>query len=187
MAYILGKKIGMTRITNANGKMVPVTLIQAIPNTVHQVKEVEKDGYTAVALSYTGVSKKPKVREFKVEATDGLTKGQEITVQAFSDVEMVNIQGVTKGKGFQGGVKRHNFSTQGETHGVKGKRLLGSIGACASPGRVDKGKKMPGHMGSETKTLKNIPLLDVVSDKNLLVVKGPVPGAHNSLVKVWSN
>jgi large subunit ribosomal protein L3 len=187
MAYILGKKIGMTRVVSEDGKMVPVTIIQAEPNTVYQVKTSDKDGYQAIAVSFTGVSKKPKIREFRVDSVENITQGQEISVETFAEAKTVNVQGVSKGKGFQGGIKRHNFAHAGKTHGVKCHRFIGSTGAGSNPARVNKGKKMPGHMGVDTITIKNIPVMQVVKDENLLVLKGAIPGAYNSLVKIWSN
>lgn len=188
MVYILGRKIGMTQITTEDGRLVPVTLIEATPNTVYQVKTTEKDGYRAIAVSYTPKnSKKKKIREFRVESTDGVERGQNISVEMFADTDSVSIQGLTKGKGFQGTIKRHNFTRQGQTHGVKGHRIPGSIGACASPGRVFKGQNMPGQMGYKQVTIAKVPLVKIEAAKNLLAVKGPVPGAYNTLLKVWSN
>ena len=188
MAYILGRKIGMTQVVTDEGKLIPVTLIEATPNTVYQVKTLDKDGYSAVAVAYTPNNRKnAKIREFRVDSTDGIIRGQSITVGDFAEVNSVTIQSFSKGKGFQGTIKRHNFKRQGRTHGVQGHRIPGSIGACASPGRVFKGQGMPGHMGTKKITIAKVPVVKIEKDKNLLAVKGPIPGAYNSLVKVWSN
>ena len=178
----------MTQVATDDGRLIPVTLIEATPNTVYQVKTNDKDGYTAVAVSYTPSNRKgTKIREFRVESTDGIEKGQSITVGDFSESDKVTIQSFSKGKGFQGTIKRHNFKRQGRTHGVQGHRIPGSIGACASPGRVFKGQGMPGHMGTNKVTITKVPVIRIETEKNLLAVKGPIPGAYNSLVKVWSN
>ena len=199
MSGLIGKKIGMTSIFDENGKNIPCTVIQAGPCVITQVRTKEIDGYEALQLGFddkktankaaTGHAKKAgvaamrKVVEFK--GFDGDHKlGDSITVEHFAEGEFVDISGTSKGKGFQGVVKRHGFGGVGQaTHGQHNRlRAPGSIGAASYPARVFKGMRMAGRMGGDTVKLENLRVLKVVADKNLLVVKGCVPGHNNSYV-----
>jgi len=199
MSGLIGKKIGMTSIFDENGKNIPCTVIQAGPCVITQVRTKEIDGYEALQLGFddkktankaaTGHAKKAgvaamrKVVEFK--GFDGDHKlGDSITVEHFTEGEFVDISGTSKGKGFQGVVKRHGFGGVGQaTHGQHNRlRAPGSIGAASYPARVFKGMRMAGRMGGDTVKLENLRVLKVVADKNLLVVKGCVPGHNNSYV-----
>lgn len=202
---VVGKKIGMTRVFNEEGVSVPVTVVEVATNKVTQIKTLEVDGYTAVQVTsgtkHAGRVNKPEAGHFAkagVEAGKGLWEfrldgeelseysvGSEITVAKFVDVPVVDVVGTTKGKGFQGGVKRHNFRTQDATHGNSlSHRVLGSIGQNQTPGRVFKGKKMAGHMGAVRQTTLNLELVRVDVENGLLLVKGAVPGAKGSTVIV---
>jgi large subunit ribosomal protein L3 len=194
---LIGRKVGMTRIFTEDGVSIPVTVIEATPNRVTQVKSEATDGYNALQVT-AGEKKasrvnKPEAGHFAkagVEAGRGLWEfrlsgdegdfevGNEITVEVFNDVKKVDVTGTSKGKGFQGGVKRWNFSMQDATHGNSlSHRAPGSIGQNQSPGKVFKGKKMAGHMGAERVTTQNLELVRVDAERNLLLVKGAVPGA----------
>ena len=194
---LVGRKVGMTRIFTEDGVSIPVTVIEATPNRVTQVKSEATDGYNALQVT-AGEKKasrvnKPEAGHFAkagVEAGRGLWEfrlsgdegdfevGNEITVEVFNDVKKVDVTGTSKGKGFQGGVKRWNFSMQDATHGNSlSHRAPGSIGQNQSPGKVFKGKKMAGHMGAERTTTQNLELVRVDAERNLLLVKGAVPGA----------
>jgi large subunit ribosomal protein L3 len=199
MSGLIGKKIGMTSIFDENGKNIPCTVIQAGPCVITQVRTKAIDGYEALQLGFddkktankaaTGHAKKAgvaamrKVVEFK--GFDGDHKlGDSITVEHFTEGEFVDISGTSKGKGFQGVVKRHGFAGVGQaTHGQHNRlRAPGSIGAASYPARVFKGMRMAGRMGGDTVKLENLRVLKVVADKNLLVVKGCIPGCNNSYV-----
>ena len=203
MSGLLGKKIGMTSIFDENGKNMPCTVIQAGPCVVTQVRTEDKDGYEAVQLGFddkteksankaemghakkAGTSVKKKVVEFQgFEAEYKL--GDTITVAHFEEGEFVDITGTSKGKGFQGVVKRHGFAGVGQaTHGQHNRlRAPGSIGAASYPARVFKGMRMAGRMGTDTVKVQNLRVLKVVEDQNLLVVKGCVPGHKNAYVKI---
>ena len=203
MSGLIGKKIGMTSIFDENGKNMPCTVIQAGPCVVTQVRTEDKDGYEAVQLGFddkteksankaemghakkAGTSVKKKVVEFQgFEAEYKL--GDTITVAHFEEGEFVDITGTSKGKGFQGVVKRHGFAGVGQsTHGQHNRlRAPGSIGAASYPARVFKGMKMAGRMGTDTVKVQNLRVLKVVADQNLLVVKGCVPGHKNAYVKI---
>jgi large subunit ribosomal protein L3 len=192
MPGILGKKIGMARMHQTDGKVVPVTIISCVPNKVAQVKTSEKDGYNALVLGCqdrkhpTKTKKFYAMKEFSYEGTEK-NKGDEITLAELPEGTMVAVSGVTRGKGFQGVMKRHNFHGMCASHGAhKVHRAGGSIGAGSLPGRVWKNKKMAGHMGSERQTLKNRLVVKVDTDKNLLAVKGPVPGSRGTFIElVW--
>lgn len=201
---IVGRKSGMTRIFTEDGASVPVTVIEVTPNRVTQVKSVETDGYAAVQVT-AGERKasrvsKPQAGHFSkanTEAGAGLWElrsenseenfevGAELTVSRFEAGQVIDVTGTSKGKGFQGGVKRWNFSTQDATHGNSlSHRAPGSIGQCQTPGRVWKGKKMAGHMGAERVTVQNLEIVRVDVERNLLLVKGAVPGAPGGSVIV---
>ena len=190
MPGIIGKKLGMSQVIQDDGRVIPVTYITCEPNEVVCVKTVDKDGYPAIVLgfdAYKNPSKNKKfkaLKEFRVESSDEFKKGQKISVDMLKEVEAVTITGSSKGRGYQGVIKRHNFSRGPETHGSHHHRKPGSIGMCAKPGRVLKGKKMPGHMGNDTVTLKNRPLITVEPSENVIAIKGPLPGAKNSYVYI---
>jgi large subunit ribosomal protein L3 len=200
MPGIIGKKIGMTSIYSAEGKNLPCTLVECGPCVVTQVKTVENDGYSAVQLAYgerkekntpkalkghfkkAGTSPKAKLVEF--DGFEDVNLGDEINATLFEEGEFVDVVGTSKGKGFQGVVKRHNFKGVGDaTHGQHNRlRAPGSIGAASYPARVFKGMKMAGQMGNERVTMANLKILKVLEDKNVLVIKGSVPGPKGSYV-----
>ena len=198
---IVGKKAGMTRIFTEDGQSVAVTVVQATPNRVAQVKTAETDGYNALQITFgekkaSRISKAEAghfakanveagrgVMEFRTE--EALAIGAELTVAQFEAGQKVDVTGSTKGKGFQGGVKRWNFRTQDMTHGNSlSHRAPGSIGQCQTPGRVWKGKKMAGHMGAEQQTTQSLEIIRVDAENNLLLIKGAVPGSTGSDVIV---
>ena len=190
MPGIIGKKLGMSQVIQDDGRVIPVTYVSCEPNEVVQVKTQEADGYPAIVLgfdAYKNPSKNKKfkaMKEFRVESTDDYKKGQKISVETFKEVETVTVTSASKGRGYQGVVKRHSFSRGPETHGSGHHRQPGSVGMCAKPGRVIKGKKLPGQMGNETVTLKNRPLVKVIETENVLGIKGSLPGANNSYVYI---
>jgi large subunit ribosomal protein L3 len=193
---LVGKKSGMTRIFNDEGVSVPVTVIEAEPNRITQVKSLETDGYSAIQVT-TGERRLSRVSkpmaghfakansgagrglwEFRAAAIDGLDVGGELTVEQFTAGQQVDVQGVSKGKGYAGTIKRWNFRGQDNTHGNSiSHRAPGSIGQCQTPGRVFKGKKMSGHMGAARVTTQNLEIVRVDAERNLIMVKGAVPGA----------
>ena len=194
---IIGRKIGMMKVFAEDGAAVPVTVVEVEPSVVTQKKTVDTDGYDAVQLGY-GRMKQNKVtkplqghfnkankgyfrvlKEMRSDSIDDYELGQEITVEAFSVGESVDITGTTKGKGFAGVIKRHGFGGGRATHGSMFHRAPGSIGASAYPSRVLKGKKLPGQMGNKQKTVKNLMIWSIRSEKNLIMIKGAVPGARN--------
>lgn len=198
---IVDKKAGMTRIFTEDGQSVAVTVLEVTPNRITQVKTVDTDGYSALQITYgekkvSRVSKAEAghfakanvqagrgVQEFRTE--ESFAVGEELTVAQFEAGQKVDVTGVSKGKGFQGGVKRWNFRTQDATHGNSlSHRVLGSIGQCQTPGRVWKGKKMAGHMGAEQVTTQSLEIVRVDAENNLLLIKGAVPGATGSDVIV---
>lgn len=202
---LIGKKIGMTRVFTADGVSTPVTVVEVSPNRITQLKSVDTDGYSAIQVTtgsvHAGRISKPKaghfakagveagrnLHEFRADVSEmeGLEVGAEITVESFADVAVVDVTGTTKGKGFQGGIKRHNFAMQDATHGNSlAHRSNGSIGQNQTPGRVFKGKKMSGHMGDVRQTTQNLDLVKVDAENGLLLIKGAVPGAKNSTVIV---
>lgn len=202
MSGIIGKKVGMTSLFNENGKNLPCTVIQAGPCYVTQVRTEEKDGYKAVQMGFddakekntpaalkghfekAGVTPKKKLVEFYGDFVDDLSLGQEVNVELFKEGEFVDVTGTSKGKGFQGVVKRHGFAGVGQaTHGQHNRlRAPGSIGAGSDPSRVFKGMRMAGQMGNQNVTVQNLQVLKVDSEKNLIVVKGAIPGPKNGYV-----
>lgn len=203
MPGMIGKKIGMTSLFDENGKNLPCTVIEVEPNVVTQIKTAEKDGYEAVQLAYgeikesratsamqghfkkAGLSPRRKVKEFAADFNLELKEGVAITVDQFvSEGQFVEISGVSKGKGFQGVVKRHGFGGVGQsTHGQHNRlRAPGSIGAGSDPSRVFKGMRMAGRMGGAMTMVENLKVLKVDAEKNLMVVKGSVPGPKNSIL-----
>ena len=204
MKTLIGKKVGMTQIFDEKGNVIPVTVIEAGPCNVVQVKTVETDGYNAIQLGF-GTVKEHKVnkpvkghfakakitpmkhlREFRVEEVSSVKVGDEIKVDTFAQGDSVDIQGITKGKGFQGVIKRHGQSRGPMGHGSMYHRRPGSMGPTSTPGRVFKGKKLPGHMGVDTVTIQNLQVVAVDLDKNALLVKGSVPGAKGAILKIKS-
>ena len=197
---ILAKKVGMTQIFNEAGELVPVTFLQAGPCVVTQVKTIENDGYEAVQVGFedireklvnkpvkgmfdkAGVSYKRYVREFKLEGEYSVK--DEIKVDVFEAGDKIDATAIAKGKGFQGAIKRHGQSRGPMAHGSKYHRHAGSNGSCSTPSRVFKGKKMPGHMGGKKVTTQNLEVVRVDAEKNLLLVKGAVPGPKKSLVTI---
>ena len=200
---ILGKKIGMTQIFDEKGKVIPVTAIEVGPCTVVQIKTVDNDGYQAVKLGFGEVKEskltKPKkgefkkasltpkkhLREFRLEEIS-YNVGDEIKADIFTAGENVDITGTSKGKGFQGVIKRHGQSRGPMGHGSMYHRRPGSMGSTSTPGRVFKGKKLPGHMGHVTVTIQNLDVVKVDMDKNVILVKGSVPGAKGAILKIKS-
>ncbi len=201
---LVGRKSGMTRVFTDDGASVPVTVVEVLPNRVTQIKELETDGYRAIQVT-TGDRKASKVSkpaaghyakagaaagdglwEFRLDGSDeAFEVGTELTVERFEQGQKVDVAGRSKGKGFQGAVKRWNFRTQDATHGNSlSHRAPGSIGQCQTPGRVFKGKKMAGHMGSERVTTQGLEVVRVDSERNLLLIKGAVPGAPGGHVVV---
>jgi len=197
---LIGKKIGMTRLFLSEGKAVPVTVLQVGPCTVVQVKTSDKEQYNALQLGFgekkasrankpasghfakAGVDPKAVLKEFKVDDTAEFEVGQEITAAMFARGEKVNVTGRTKGRGFSGVVKRHGFGGGRKTHGCTTHDLPGSIGQSADPARVVKGRRMPGHYGYERMQARNLKVVDVRPEDNLVLVKGAVPGARGGIV-----
>ena len=199
---IYGKKIGMTQIFDENGVAIPVTAIEAMPLTVVAKKTQDKDGYNAIVVSFgdikeknankphkgvfekAGVEVQKYLKEIKVENVDDYEIGSKITVDTFTTEDSVDVQGTSKGKGFQGVIKRHGQHRGPMGHGSMYHRRPGSMGSTTTPGRVFKGKKLPGHMGSQTSTILNLNVVKVDADKNVILVKGSIPGAKKSIVRV---
>ncbi len=193
---IVGRKSGMTRIFTDDGVSIPVTVIEVDPNRITQVKNVETDGYSAVQVT-VGSRRASRVTkseaghfakanaeagrnlfELRNDAQEAFEVGSTITVSVFTEGQVIDVTGTSKGKGFAGGIKRWNFGMQDATHGnSRSHRVLGSIGQCQTPGRVFKGKKMAGHMGAERVTVQNLVVVRVDAERNLLLVKGAIPGA----------
>jgi large subunit ribosomal protein L3 len=196
---IIGKKLGMTQVFREDGKSEAVTAIEAGPCTVAQVKTVTKDGYNAAQLGF-GEAKRPKstkrgrakestqfkhLREFRVDDIEAIEAGQKIDVSLFKAGDLVDVTGVSKGKGFAGTVKRHHFAGGPKTHGQSDRhRAPGSIGATTTPGRVFKGMRMSGHMGSKRATVCNLEVFNADPARNLLLIKGAVPGMRNGLLLI---
>ena len=202
MKTIIGKKVGMTQIFDEKGKVIPVTVIEAGPCLVAQVKTIENDGYEAVQLGFGEVKEnklnkpvkghfakaklalKKHLREFRLDSVDGVNVGDEIKVDTFQAGDKIDVQGTSKGKGFQGVIKRHGQSRGPMGHGSMYHRRPGSMGSTSTPGRVFKGKKLPGHMGRVTVTIQNLDVVKVDLDKNAILVKGSVPGAKGAILKL---
>ena len=201
MQGIWGKKLGMTQIFTEEGIVVPVTVVEAGPNVVTQVKTVEKDGYNAIQVGFEDAKEKSlnkpqkghlaaanvlkkHLKEFRVDAVEEFTVGQEIKADLFAAGEKIDVTGTSKGKGFQGPIKRHGQSRGPESHGSRYHRRPGSMGACSFPGRVFKNKKLAGHMGSVKVTVQNLEVVRVDADKNLILVKGAIPGPKGSMVTI---
>ena len=202
MKTLLGKKIGMTQIFTESGEVIPVTVIEAGPVVVTQVKTAETDGYDGVQIGFedqkahrvnkpmtghfekAGVDLKKYLAEFRPEEGENYEVGQVITVADFEEGSKLDITGTSKGKGTQGNIKRHGHHRGPMSHGSKHKRLAGALAGASYPGRVFKGNKGPGRMGRDTVTVQNVVLVKVIEDKNLLLVKGAVPGGKGGLLKI---
>ncbi|HOO43784.1 MAG TPA: 50S ribosomal protein L3 [Enterococcus sp.] len=198
---ILGRKVGMTQVFDESGKMIPVTVISVEPNVVLQKKTVETDGYAAVQLGFmnkranivnkpltghfakTNTTPKRYVKEIRLAGMEAYEVGQEVKCDIFTAGDYVDVTGTSKGKGYQGVIKRHNFHTSFNTHGSKYHRGVGSMGVIA-PNRIRKGKKMPGRMGHQTVTIQNLTVVRADAEKNILLVKGNVPGPNKSLLVI---
>ena len=199
---LIGIKRGMTRIFNDEGELIPVTVVETGPCTVTQVKTEKTDGYNAIQIGFgdkkekrttkpllghfkkAGISSRRWLRENRVDNADEYSVGQEIRCDFFAEEDIVDLTGTTKGRGFTGGMKRWNFKGGPRSHGSKFKRMLGSVGHAASPSRIFKGKKMPGHYGAEKVTVENLRVVKVITDENLLLVEGAVPGATGGMILV---
>ncbi|MDR3308270.1 MAG: 50S ribosomal protein L3 [Coriobacteriales bacterium] len=199
---IVGRKLGMTQVWSEDDRLIPVTVIQAGPCTVTQIKTAEKEGYEAVQIGFGAI--KPKrvnkpmkghfdaagvepvrvLREVRVESGASYELGQQVTVEQFAEIKKVHVSGISKGKGFAGVHKRHNFKGGPGGHGSHFHRAPGSVGQCATPSRVFKGLKLPGHMGTDKVTVKNLEVVRIDVEQNLLLVKGAVPGGKGALLSV---
>ncbi len=200
---IIGKKIGMTQIFDETGKVIPVTVVEAGPCVVVQKKTVENDGYKAVQLGYgeirakcvnkplaghfkkADVALKRTLKEFRLDNTDEVNVGDIVKADAFAEGDVVDVHGTSKGKGFAGTVKRYNNAKLKETHGTGPvHRHAGSMGACSSPSRIFKGKKMPGQMGNEKVTVQNLTIVKIDAENNLIAIKGAIPGPKKGTVTI---
>ncbi len=199
---IMAKKIGMTQVFAENGVLIPVTVLEAGPCVVIQKKTVENDGYAAIQIGFTdakpkqmtkpekghfdkaGVAPKKYLREFKLEDVSAFEVGAEIKADLFAAGEKVDASGISKGKGFQSTIKRYNAHRGPMGHGSKSHRVVGSMGSGTTPGRVKKGKRMPGHMGSVKVTIQNLEIVRADAEKNLLLVKGAVPGPKGAVLVI---
>ena len=200
---LLGKKLGMTQIFDENNHVVPVTVVEAGPCVITQIRTQETDGYTAIQIAYgdidprkvkkpqaghfnkAGVTPRRHVAEIRMDDVSGYELGQEITANIFDGITFVDVTGITKGKGFAGGMKRHGFAGQGAGHGNQAShRRVGGIGACATPGRVFKGKRMAGRMGQDRVTTQNLKIQKIDADANLILIKGAIPGNRGGIVTV---
>ena len=202
MKGILGKKVGMTQIFSDDGEVIPVTVVEAGPCSVIQKKSEEIDGYNSAQLGFEDVKKfkvskplkghfdkydvdpKKYIREFRMDGAKELEPGTELKADVFAEGDSVDVTGISKGKGFAGTVKRWNFNTGPKTHGSRNYRLPGAIGGGSDPARVFKGQKMPGHMGREKVTIQNLEVVKVDAEKNLVLIKGAVPGPKKGLLKI---
>lgn len=200
--HLIGKKIGMTQVYDGENNLVPVTVVQAGPCPVTQVKTAAKDGYHAVQIGFgpqkehrlsqpeighlrkAGVEPLSHLSEIRLEGESAHKVGDVLTVETFAPGQMVDVIGTVKGRGFQGVMKRHNMAGQPATHGHMMHRRVGSIGMRQTPGHVFKGKRMPGHMGNVRRTSQNLRVVQVLAEKNLLLIKGSLPGANGEIVLV---
>ncbi|MCF8019116.1 MAG: 50S ribosomal protein L3 [Vallitaleaceae bacterium] len=199
---IIAKKVGMTQIFMEDGALVPVTVLQAGPCTVVQVKTVDNDGYSAIQIGFedkkekhttqplqghfqkAGVTAKRVLKEFRLESAETFEAGQEITADIFAVGDMIDVSGTSKGKGFQGNIKRHGQTRGPMAHGSKYHRRPGSMGQASSPSKVFKGKNLPGHMGAVKVTIQNLEVVRVDAEQNLILVKGAVPGPKKSILTI---
>jgi len=199
---ILGRKLGMTQVWSDDDRLIPVTVIEAGPCVVSQVRTLARDGYRAIQIAYgdikeskvnkpmkghfakAGIAPKRFLSEVRLEDGEDFKVGDEINVEIFEPGGHIHVTGTSKGKGFAGVIKRHNFKGGPGGHGSHFHRAPGSVGQCATPSRIFRGKKMPGHMGSETVTVRNLEVVRIDAEQNLLLVKGAVPGGKNSLLTI---
>lgn len=200
---ILGTKLGMTQIFDEDNRVVPVTVVEAGPCVVTQIRTEETDGYTAIQIAYgeidprkankpatghfkkAGVTPRRHVAEIRMDDVSGYEVGQEVTASIFEGVTFVDVTGTTKGKGYAGGMKRHGFAGQGASHGNQAAhRRVGGTGACATPGRIFKGKRMAGRMGQDRVTTQNLKVQKIDADANLILIKGAIPGIRGGIVTV---
>lgn len=199
---ILGRKLGMTQVWGEDDNVIPVTVIEAGPCVVSQVKTTETDGYEAVQIGFgdikekkvnkpmkghfdkAGIAPMRYLREVRIDDASEHSVGETLTVSAFENVKKVDVTGVSKGKGFAGCIKRHHFNGGPASHGAKFHRAPGAVGQCMTPGRVFKGLRLPGHMGCDRVTVKNLAVVRVDAEHNLMLVKGAVPGGKGALVQV---
>ena len=199
---LLGQKIGMTQVFDKNGNMIPVTIVLVEKNVVVSIKTLDKDGYDAIQVGYgslrknlsnspirghfkkAGLEPSKYLREFRLEDCSSYTVGSEITVDIFSSGDKIDVIGVSKGKGFQGTIKRWNGHRGPMSHGSKFHRSVGSMGASSDPSRTFKNKKMPGRMGNNRCTMQNLEVVEVIADKNIILVKGCIPGHNKSIVQL---
>ena len=195
---LIGRKVGMTQVFQPDGTMVAVSVLEVQPNTVTRLRTTDRDGYTAVQLGTDETRKltKPEagqlkdlpkvatIHEFRLDSVDDYRVGQKLDVSLFAEGELVDVTGVSKGKGFSGHIKRHHFKRGPKTHGSDHHREPGSIGPGTTPGRVYKGMRMAGHMGDRTATIKKLRVARVDAERNLLLVKGSLPGARGALILV---
>lgn len=199
---ILGKKLGMTGVYTPDGKYLPVTVLEVGPCVVTQIKTEKTDGYAALQLGFgkrkekrvnkplaghfakSGGGNHAELREFAVGNTDDYTLGQEITLDMFEVGQLVDVTGTSKGRGFQGTIKRHGFARGPETHGCRNHRLPGSVGCSAWPAKIFRGKKMPGHLGVDKKTARNLEIVDIRPEDNVILVKGAVPGPKSGILEI---
>ena len=202
VSTILGRKLGMTQVWSEDDNLLPVTVIQAGPCTIAQIKSEETDGYAAIQIGFgdisdkhvnkpmaghfakAGVAPMKYLREVRVDDPSQYNLGDQVTVEIFADSKAVDVTGTSKGKGFQGTIKRWNFHRGPMTHGSRNQRRPGSIGQCAYPGEVRKGLHMAGHMGNERVTVKNLKVVRVDAEQNLMLLKGAVPGGKNAIVSI---
>lgn len=200
---ILGTKLGMTQIFDEDNRVIPVTVVEAGPCVVTQIRTVETDGYNAIQIAYgeidprkankpaaghfkkAGVTPRRHVAEIRMDDVSGYELGQDVTVGIFEGINFVDVTGTTKGKGYAGAMKRHGFAGQGAAHGNQAAhRRVGGIGACATPGRVFKGTRMAGRMGSDRVTTQNLKVQKIDADANLILIKGAIPGVRGGIVTV---
>ncbi|MBP3089229.1 50S ribosomal protein L3 [Corynebacterium sp. sy017] len=200
---ILGTKLGMTQIFDEENRVIPVTVVEAGPCVVTQIRTVETDGYNAIQIAYgeidprkvnkpaaghfkkAGVTPRRHLTEIRLDDVSGYEVGQEVTASIFEGITYVDVTGITKGKGFAGGMKRHGFAGQGASHGNQAAhRRVGGIGACATPGRIFKGKRMAGRMGQDRVTTQNLKVQKIDADANLILIKGAIPGNRGGIVTV---
>lgn len=200
---ILGTKLGMTQVFDEDNRVIPVTVVEAGPCVVTQIRTEETDGYNAIQIAYgeidprkvnkpaaghfkkAGVTPRRHITEIRMDDVSGYEVGQDVTVEIFNDITFVDVTGTSKGKGFAGGMKRHGFAGQGASHGNQAAhRRVGGIGACATPGRIFKGKRMAGRMGNDRVTTQNLKIQKIDADANLLLIKGAIPGVRGGIVTV---
>ena len=205
MVGIIGKKLGMTTVFDETGNAIAVTVVEAGPCTVMQIRDNEKDGYSAIQLGYGSIKekhlKKPQIgqfkkmnlepkkylKEFRIDNTSSYSVGQELKVDIFQAGDFIDVSSLSKGRGFAGVMKRHNYDGGPMSHGSNFRRRAGSIGCNSYPSRVWKGKGMPGHMGNALTTIQNLKVIDIRAEDNLIMIKGAIPGAVNSIVKLTSS